>query len=137
MRRADIMLQGNSSAYEVLYRFVALFSQDEGYSTLFFEELQLTMKEAFVNAVKHGNKERGDLNVSITLTASAEVLLASVRDCGKGFNLDELPNPVDPRNLFRLSGRGLYIIRSIAEIIACERDGDGWLLTLRFHPSWQ
>ncbi len=137
MRRSDITLQGRYSEYEVLNDFVAWFAQSEGYSALFAEELQLTMKEAFVNAVKHGNKEREDLNVSISLTASAEVLLASVRDCGKCFHLDALPNPVDPRNIFRLSGRGLYIIRSIAEIIACERDGDGWLLTLRYRPSWQ
>jgi len=51
-----------------------------------------------------------------------------------GFNPDELPDPLDPQNLFRLSGRGIYIIRSIAEIIALERDGNGSVLKLRYRP---
>jgi anti-sigma regulatory factor (Ser/Thr protein kinase) len=134
MKRSDIVLQGKYSEYDALRGFIALFAQREGYSDLFVEELQLTMKEAFVNAIKHGNRERDDLSVSVSLIAFSETLLASVRDCGKGFNPDKLPNPIDPRNLFRLSGRGVYIIRSIAEIIAIEHDGEGSVLTLRYCP---
>ncbi len=135
MKRAEIVLQGGYSGYEALQGFIASFAGSEGYSRLFLERLQLGMKEAFVNAVKHGNGEQNSLSVSCTLSVVAGTLLASIRDCGNGFNPEEQANPVDPRNLFRLSGRGLYIIRSIAEIIALERDHEGSVLTLRFHPS--
>ncbi len=135
MTQAEIVLQGGYSGYDALNSFIASFAEAEGYSRLFLEQLQLSMKEVFVNAVKHGNSEQNSLSVSCTLSAAAGTLLASIRDCGKGFNFDELPNPVDPRNLFRLSGRGLFILRSIAEIIALERDREGSVLTLRFHPS--
>jgi anti-sigma regulatory factor (Ser/Thr protein kinase) len=122
------------SEYESLRRFISSFAQGEGYSALFIEGLQLTLKEAFVNAIRHGNKEQSDLTVSIRLLAEEGVLLASVKDCGKGFNPDELPNPVNLQNLFKLSGRGIYIIRSIAEIISLENDLDGSTLTLRYIP---
>jgi serine/threonine-protein kinase RsbW len=134
MKRSEIVLQGGYSGYEALNGFVASFAEGEGYSSLFVERLQLAMKEAFVNAVKHGNREQDALRVSCTFTAFAGVLLASVRDCGKGFNPDELPDPVNPLNILRLSGRGIHIIRSIAEIIALEREGDGSVLRLRYRP---
>ncbi len=132
MKQAEIVLQGGYSGYEALNGFIASFAEGEGYSDLFLERLQLAMKEAFVNAVKHGNRAQHGLSVTCTLRAIAGTLIASVRDCGEGFNINKLPNPVDRRNLLRLSGRGLYIILSIAESIALERDGEGSLLTLHF-----
>ncbi|MFZ4525342.1 MAG: ATP-binding protein [Chlorobium sp.] len=134
MKQADIVLPGLYSEYESLHRFIASFAQDEGYSGLFIDGLQLTLKEAFVNAIRHGNKEESDLTVSIRLIAEESCLLASVKDCGKGFNPDELPSPVNQQNLFKLSGRGIYIIRSIAEIISLETDLNGSTLTLRYIP---
>ena len=134
MKRAEIVLSSRYSEYHDLYDFINSFSQREGYSALFLYGLQLTMKEAFVNAVKHGNRERDDLTVSCSLTAETKTLFASIRDSGKGFNPYDLPNPADPRNLLKLCGRGVYIIRSIAEIIGLERDNDGSTLLLRYIP---
>ncbi len=134
MKRAVIVLPGLYSEYESLRRFISSFAQSEGYSALFIEGLQLTLKEAFVNAIRHGNKEERDLTVSVRLVAEESALLVSVKDCGKGFNPEELPNPVDHQNLFKLSGRGIYIILSIAEIIGLEKDPDGSTLTLRYIP---
>ena len=134
MKRAEIVLQGGYFGYEALHGFVALFAEGEGYSNLFVQKFQLAMKEAFVNAVKHGNKEKFDLSVTCVFTVVEDMLLVSVRDSGEGFNPDELPNPLDSPNLFRLSGRGIYIIRSIAEAITLERDQDGSVMTMRYHP---
>ncbi len=132
MKQADIVLPGLYSEYESLRRFISSFARSEGYSAMFIEGLQLTLKEAFVNAIRHGNKEKSDLTVSIRLIAEESTLIVSVKDCGKGFNPDELPNPVNHQNLFKLSGRGIYIIQSIAEIIGLESDQDGCTLTLRY-----
>lgn len=134
MKQADIVLPGLYSEYESLRKFISSFAQDEGYSGQFIDGLQLTLKEAFVNAIRHGNKEQSDLTVSFRLIAEESSLLVSVKDCGKGFNPDELPNPVDLQNMFKLSGRGIYIIRSIAEIISLENELDGSTLTLRYIP---
>ncbi len=130
----QLVLQGNYSDYEVLYGVIASFAETEGYSISFTEVLHLTMKEAFVNAVKHGNHGRKDLTISFRLIAGEKSLLVSIRDCGRGFDPDALPDPVDSRNLFKFSGRGVYIIRSIAEIVALDRDSDGSTLWLRYIP---
>ena len=134
MKRVEILLTGGYSAYGALDEFIASFAESEGYSNLFVENLQLAMQEAFVNAVKHGNKERDDLTVSCVFTVMGEMLMVTVRDSGTGFNPDELPDPVDHMNLLRLSGRGVYIMRSVAEAITHEREPDGFILTMRYCP---
>jgi serine/threonine-protein kinase RsbW len=134
MKRAEIVLPDSYSGYDVLNEFVASFAESEGYSQVFTEDLQLAMKEAFVNAVRHGNREQPGLTVSCTLTAVADTLLVSVMDCGKGFNPDALPDPLDPMNLFKLSGRGIYIIRSIADTVTLKCDRYGSVLTMCYRP---
>jgi len=134
MKHSEIVLSGRYSEYNTLYDFILNFSECEGYSRAFTDSLQLSMKEAYVNAVKHGNAERDDLTVSCRFTAAANWLQVSIRDCGPGFNPDDLPNPADPVNRLTLSGRGVYIIRSIAEIIGLERNNDGSTLMLHYIP---
>jgi serine/threonine-protein kinase RsbW len=38
-----------------------------------------------------------------------------VRDQGSGFKIDDLPNPLDPENLLKPSGRGIFYIRSFMD----------------------
>jgi serine/threonine-protein kinase RsbW len=106
----------------------------EGYCGQFATELSLSLHEAFVNAVIHGNGGNDDLSVSITLRASADDLLVHVRDCGPGFNLDEVANPVDGENLLKQSGRGIYFIRKFTDRISQMIVPEGSVLILRYIP---
>ncbi|NHQ60347.1 ATP-binding protein [Chlorobium sp. BLA1] len=132
--RHEIVLTGRDSQYSALHDFIASFAASKGYSAQFSDDLQLSLKEAFINAVKHGNLERDELSVSCSLRTEGDMLLATIKDCGEGFNPEELPDPLDPHNRFQLSGRGVYIIKSIAESINLERSRDGSTLMLRYIP---
>ena len=134
MINSEIVLSGIYSEYSVLYDFIMSIAEREGYSNVFIDDLQLSIKEAFVNAVKHGNRERKDLSVTCSFAIAANSLTVSIRDCGKGFNPDDLPSPASPWGQLKRSGRGVHIIRSVAEIIGLERDKDGSTLMLRYIP---
>ena len=131
---SEIVLSGSYSQYTVLHDFLQSIAQREQYSDEFVECLQLSLKEAFVNAVKHGNGEKSDLTVTFSFVIATNSLTVSVRDCGNGFNPDKIPDPSDALNLLKQSGRGIHIIRSVAEIISLERDNDGSTLMLRYIP---
>jgi anti-sigma regulatory factor (Ser/Thr protein kinase) len=134
MIRSEILLSGGYSGYIALYDFVISLCEREYYSNEFIDALQLSIKEAFVNAVRHGNSDRDDLTVTCSFEVAANSLNVSIMDCGKGFNPDDLANPCDFQDLLQKSGRGVHIIRSIAEIIGIERDTDGSTLMLRYIP---
>ena len=134
MIHSEIVLSGRYSQYTVLHDFLISIAEREKYSDLFIESLQLSLKEAFVNAVKHGNREKSDLTVTFSFVIATNSLTVSVRECGNGFNPDKIPDPSDALNLLKQSGRGIHIIRSVAEIISIERDNDGSTLMLRYIP---
>jgi anti-sigma regulatory factor (Ser/Thr protein kinase)/ActR/RegA family two-component response regulator len=84
--------------------------------------LFIALDEAFVNAVKHGNRNDPHKIVRITADLSAKEAKFTVEDEGTGFNLNEIPDPLDPANLFKSSGRGVLLIYNIMdEVIYNER----------------
>ena len=134
MIHTEIVLTGGYTEYHALYDCVVSIAGSEGYSDAFIADLQLSIKEAFVNAAKHGNRDQADLTVTCSFDVASDALIVSIRDCGKGFNPDDLPIPTTSSGQVKQSGRGVYIIRSIAEIIGLACDNDGSTLMLRYIP---
>lgn len=135
MKHAEIVLSGGYSAYGELQEFIDAFACDMSYGRNFTDDLQLSLKEAFVNAVKHGNGERQDLPVRCTLTSAGHRLEASVRDCGAWFDAEALPDPCIRSYRMKLSGRGVHIIRSKAELAVIEHEGAGKTLLMSYLPA--
>src|ERR1041384_5082794 len=77
--------------------------------------LFIALDEAFVNAVKHGNKNDLTKLVKITAELSEKEASFTVEDEGEGFDIHEIPDPCDPSNLFRTSGRGVLLIYNIMD----------------------
>lgn len=77
--------------------------------------LFVALDEAFVNAVKHGNR----FDVAKLIRVSADVTNKEARftieDEGEGFDVNAIPNPLDPENLFKTSGRGVLFIYNIMD----------------------
>ena len=86
--------------------------------------LFVALDEAFVNAVKHGNKNDLTKLVKITAELSPKEAAFTVEDEGEGFNIQEIPNPCDPENLFRASGRGVLLIYNIMDEVEYNAQGN-------------
>ena len=77
--------------------------------------LFVALDEAFVNAVKHGNKFDAGKNVRITAEVSSLEARFTIEDEGEGFDVNAIPDPLDPMNLFKTSGRGVLFIYNIMD----------------------
>lgn len=77
--------------------------------------LFVALDEAFVNAVKHGNKFDAHKLVRITAEVSKHEARFTVEDEGEGFDVNNIPDPLDPENLFKTSGRGVLFIYNIMD----------------------
>jgi len=86
--------------------------------------LFIALDEAFVNAVKHGNKNDPAKLVKITAELSPTEASFTVEDEGEGFDIREIPNPCDPANLFRTSGRGVLLIYNIMDEVEYNAQGN-------------
>jgi CheY-like chemotaxis protein len=86
--------------------------------------LFIALDEAFVNAVKHGNKNDSAKLVRITADLSSREARFTIEDEGEGFNPSEIPDPLDPANLFRTSGRGVLLIYNIMDEVEYNERGN-------------
>jgi serine/threonine-protein kinase RsbW len=78
--------------------------------------LGVAIREAVVNALRHGRAKDGCCSASVRVCVSAEgVLIATVRDRGPGFDPCAVPDPLASENVERGSGRGLLFMRRFAD----------------------
>ena len=75
----------------------------------------MAVRESVTNAIQHGNKLDPSKKVQIGYEIAPDQLRVSVRDEGNGFRVEDLPDPLDPANLLKPSGRGIFYIRSFMD----------------------
>jgi len=80
-----------------------------------FANMMTCLNEVFINAVKHGNKNDPDKKVIINAEVNAKRIIWTITDEGEGFDYTHLPDPTSPENLEALTGRGVFIIKHLAD----------------------
>jgi serine/threonine-protein kinase RsbW len=91
----------------------------------YFGNILLTIEEAVINAIKHGNKLDEKKNVQIIFTGNRNGLIFTIEDEGEGFNSKEIPNPLetDDNNTENI-GKGIFLIRSLADKVVYNPKGN-------------
>lgn len=80
-----------------------------------FANMMTCLSEAVNNAIMHGNKQDPNKKVIINAEVDSRRIIWTVADEGPGFNPDQIPDPTAPENLESLSGRGVFIIKQLAD----------------------
>lgn len=80
-------------------------------------QIGISIREAVANAIKHGNQ--GDVSKLVKVEMSIENgdLLIRVHDQGVGFDVNGVPNPLEPENLLRRNGRGILLMNQFMDHI--------------------
>lgn len=74
--------------------------------------IHLSVEEALMNAIKHGNQRDPEKFVFVEYRLSETLLFVQVEDQGEGFNPEDVPDPTLDENLELPSGRGLMLMRT-------------------------
>ncbi len=91
----------------------------------------LAVREAVMNAVLHGNKERPDTSVSVDYRLGEGRVEISVCDQGEGFDPGTLGDPLSAENLLSEGGRGVYLMRQFMDEVRFSfPDGGGTCISL-------
>jgi serine/threonine-protein kinase RsbW len=101
------------------------FAKEFGFDDNALYAIDMAVREAVANAVKHGNLLDETKQVEITLNNLPKGLEISVRDFGTGFAVEEIPDPTTPENLLKASGRGILFMRNFTEEVEWFRHPEG------------
>jgi len=80
-----------------------------------YGNILVAVTEAVNNAIYHGNQADPSKKVHVGFKSSATTISFSVRDEGPGFDFDNLPDPTNPENLEKPSGRGIFLMKHLAD----------------------
>jgi serine/threonine-protein kinase RsbW len=94
--------------------------------------IDLAVREAVANAIKHGNKQNPDKQVHIDLLLEADELVIRIEDEGPGFDPSSVKDPLAPENILRTNGRGILFMRkSVDDVQFSVRPEGGTVVTMR------
>ena len=107
--------------------------EDFGVEETHYGEILIAMTEAVNNAVVHGNKLNVNKMVDIEVRTDGPVLEFRVADQGPGFDYENIPDPTSPENIEKPNGRGVFLMRQLAD--SCEFEELGRIAILKFESA--
>ncbi len=91
--------------------FVNYFAKDLGLNEEQLATLLLAVTEATTNAIIHANKCDKSKLVTVDVNVQNSKLVIKVIDEGTGFDPSQIPDPTQPENILKDSGRGMYLMK--------------------------
>ena len=111
----EIKLPSRLESIEQAANEAEKFASSVGFSEMELYPIDMAVRESVANAVKHGNLLDETKFVEIAFSNSDSEFEISVRDFGKGFAPEEIPDPTNPENLLKASGRGILFIKTFMD----------------------
>lgn len=90
--------------------------------------IDLALREAVTNAILHGNRQDEAKTVEVSFKSSEHLIEITVRDEGEGFDPSRVPDPTDPQNLLKASGRGMLFMRTFMDEVEWSHHPEGGTL---------
>lgn len=103
--------------------YIAQICKEFNVADAHYGNILISLTEAVTNAIVHGNKSVTEKKVSITTSLDSKKLCFAVQDEGQGFDPAVLPDPTEPERLLETGGRGVFIIKKLADKVMFEDDG--------------
>lgn len=97
-----------------------------------FYEILVSITEAVINAIQHGNKNNPKKKVFLKIRGESDKLTVEVLDEGEGFDLSSIQDPRTPENILKERGRGIFIIHSFADSVQLESGKTGTKVIMTF-----
>lgn len=112
----SLQLPSNSESVAVLENFIDDLVQRLEIGEDVYANLMTCLNEALTNAIYHGNKQDPNKKVYVNLDVILNKrLVFTVTDEGEGFDFNNIPDPTDLENLEKLTGRGVFIMKRLAD----------------------
>ena len=114
-RSIELTLESKIDSVDAAELIVQGLAREMGLSPDEIDHLGMAVRESMVNAVTHGNGYNKEKAVHFAVRVEGATLTISIRDEGKGFDPQGVPDPTAPENLLKTSGRGLLLMNALVD----------------------
>ncbi len=88
-----------------------------------YGNIMISVTEAVNNAIKHGNKEVPEKKVTLALSFKENAVSFAIEDQGEGFDYTKLEDPTAPENIDKPGGRGIFLMKHLADEVHYASEG--------------
>lgn len=100
-----------------------------------YGNILIALTEAVNNAIHHGNSLDPSKTVTVGCRGGHGKVTFYVKDQGPGFDHDTLPDPTEPQNIEKPHGRGVFLMRALADMVAFDDNGATVAMTFSTQPQ--
>jgi serine/threonine-protein kinase RsbW len=88
-----------------------------------YGNILIAVTEAVNNAVIHGNQFDSSADIDVEVLDIDDRLCFTIKDKGNGFDFENLPDPTAPENIEKENGRGIFLIKNLADDLVFDEGG--------------
>ena len=88
-----------------------------------YGNIMIAVTESVNNAIRHGNKLDPEKNVKLCLILDESQITFIIEDEGPGFDYNDLPDPTAPENIEKPGGRGIFLMKHLADEVNFKENG--------------
>lgn len=123
MNKLEISISSEISNIVKVENFIESFTAHFQLSPELFGKISLSVIEAVNNAILSGNKRQADKSVTLVAEKTVTQFRVTVMDEGEGFDYTNIPDPTLPDNINKVTGRGLYLMKTLSDELIFENGG--------------
>ena len=86
-------------------------------------DVEIALREALANAIVHGNHENPGKRVHVRWRCGPSEISIAVKDEGRGFDVNKIPDPTAPESTGSDHGRGIYLMKALMDEVRFEEGG--------------
>ena len=89
----------------------------------YYGNILVALTEAVNNAIQHGNKNNPSKHINISFNIRPDHISFTIKDEGPGFDYSHIPDPTSPENIEKPNGRGVFLMKNLADSVEFEDNG--------------
>lgn len=129
MKSIKISIPSLIENIQVIESFIDNAKEDFEINDDMYGNIMISVTECISNAIIHGNQSNAAKMVHLELQMQQGLLKCSIEDEGSGFDYSNLPDPTEPKNIEKLGGRGIFLMRNLSDDVKFEENGKKTILS--------
>jgi serine/threonine-protein kinase RsbW len=127
-KKLELELPSRIESVETAATEAEKFARQSGFGEDALNAIDMAVRESVANAVKHGNLLDETKPVELTFSNLRDGLEIIVRDSGRGFAVEDIPDPTNPENLLKANGRGILFMRAFMDEVEWLNHAEGGMI---------
>jgi serine/threonine-protein kinase RsbW len=115
METQEIQISSKTENLTVIETLVDEVCEEFKINEDYYGNILIALTEAVTNAIQHGNKYDPEKSINLQFVPNQKELVFTIKDQGTGFDFNNLPDPTEPDNIQKPHGRGIYLMKHLAD----------------------